>query len=178
MKFTRQDESQTVRFQISPAPSTALGDFHVRALVTSTTWGDGQTFDRGFDVIEYPHIRRQHIYEAADTTLKVLDVRTAPNLAVGYVMGSGDGVAPFIEQLGAKVETSASPDGRHGPVGGEARSGAQLPQQPVVGDAAGIGRYPVRRVEMVIPARPEVPVQAPRGDRQVGPPVLGRGRTP
>ena len=55
-------------------------------------------------MIEYPHIRRQHIYEAADATLKVLDVRTAPNLDVGYVMGSGDEVAPFIEQLGARVE--------------------------------------------------------------------------
>ena len=55
-------------------------------------------------MIEYPHIRRQHIYEAADATLKVLDVRTAPNLVVGYVMGSGDEVAPVIEQLGARVE--------------------------------------------------------------------------
>ena len=34
----------------------------------------------------------------------MLDVRTAPNLDVGYVMGSGDEVAPFIEQLGARVE--------------------------------------------------------------------------
>ena len=38
VKFTRQDESQTVRFQVSPAANAALGDFRVRALVTS---GDG-----------------------------------------------------------------------------------------------------------------------------------------
>ena len=114
VKFTRQDESQTVRFQVSPAANAAPGDFRVRALVTSTAPTGGatagttadaaQTFDRGFEVIEYPHIRRQHIYAAAAATLKVLDVRTAPNLVVGYVMGSGDEVAPVIEQLGAKVE--------------------------------------------------------------------------
>jgi hypothetical protein len=108
LKFTRQDESRTVRFQVSPAANAALGDFRVRALVTSATAGTteagAQTFDRGFEVIEYPHIRRQHIYEAAAATLKVLDVRTAPNLVVGYVMGSGDEVAPVIEQLGARVE--------------------------------------------------------------------------
>jgi len=100
VKFTRQDESQTVRFQLRPAINTPPGEFHVRALVSA----GAQTFTRGFQVIEYPHIRRQHIFEAADATLKVLDVRTAPNLTVGYVMGTGDEVAAFIEQLGAKVE--------------------------------------------------------------------------
>ncbi len=100
VKFTRQDESQTVRFDIRPAPGTAPGEFHVRAWV-----GTGaQTFDRGFQVIEYPHIRRRHIYKAADATLKVLKVKTAPNVTVGYVMGTGDLVPAFIEQLGAKVE--------------------------------------------------------------------------
>jgi hypothetical protein len=73
-------------------------------VVSATPEAGAQLFDRGFEVIEYAHIRRQHIYEPAATNLKVLDVRTAPNLTVGYVMGSGDEVAPFIEQLGAKVE--------------------------------------------------------------------------
>ena len=103
VKFTRQDESQTVRFQVRPADNTAPGEFHVRALVSAGGAG-AQTFTRGFQVIEYPHIHRQHIYAAADATLKVLDVRTAPNLTVGYVMGTGDQVPAFIEQLGAKVE--------------------------------------------------------------------------
>ena len=40
------------------------GEFHVRAVVTA----DGQTFNRGYQVIEYPHIRRQHIYDDADAT--------------------------------------------------------------------------------------------------------------
>ena len=55
-------------------------------------------------MIEYPHIHRQHIYDAADITLKVIDVKTAPHLSVGYIMGAGDQVPPAIEQLGAKVE--------------------------------------------------------------------------
>jgi hypothetical protein len=78
----------------------------VRAIVTS----GGKTFDRGYQVIEYPHIRRQHIYDAADATLKVVDVRTAPNLSVGYIMGVGDQVPPAIEQLGAKVELIGAED--------------------------------------------------------------------
>jgi hypothetical protein len=85
---------------VRPSASAQPGDFRVRAIVSS---GD-KTFDRGFEVIEYPHIRRQHIYDQAEATLKILDVRTAPDLTVGYIMGSGDEVAPVIEQLGARVE--------------------------------------------------------------------------
>ena len=104
--LSRSDESQTVRFAVRPAVGTAAGAYHVRALVKVA----GKTFDRGYRVIEYPHIRRQHIYDSADATLKVVDVRTAPNLLVGYVMGVGDQVPPAIEQLGAKVELIGAED--------------------------------------------------------------------
>jgi LmbE family N-acetylglucosaminyl deacetylase len=98
--LAREDESQTVRFEVRPGANTAAGEFHVHAVASYA----GQRFDRGYQVIEYPHSRRQHIYHAADTLLKVIDVRTAPNLVVGYVMGVGDEVPPAIEQLGAKLE--------------------------------------------------------------------------
>ena len=42
--------------------------------------------------------------------LKVIDVKTAPNLSVGYIMGVGDQVPPAIEQLGAKVELVTAED--------------------------------------------------------------------
>ena len=105
IKFERADESRTVRFDVKPASTASNGEFHVRAAVTA----NGQTFDRGFEVVEYPHIRRYHIYDNADATLKVIDVRVPTNLKVGYVMGVGDQVPPAIEQLGAKVEM-ISPD--------------------------------------------------------------------
>jgi hypothetical protein len=104
--FARGDESLTVRFQVKPAATTAPGEYHVRAVATS----GGQSFDRGYQVIEYPHIDRHHIYDASDTTLKILDVKTTPNLLVGYVMGVGDQVPPAIEQLGAKVEMLSADD--------------------------------------------------------------------
>jgi len=100
VKVARQDEAQTLRFSVKPAPNTVPGEYHARALVSS----GGQTFDRGYQTIEYPHIRRQHIYHDADVTLKVLSVKTAPNLTVGYIVGVGDEVPVAIEQLGVKVE--------------------------------------------------------------------------
>ena len=98
--FSREDESQTVRFQVSPAPGVAAATVPLRAVVSSAA-GD---FRRGFQIIEYAHIRRQHIYRDADVALKVVDLRTTPNLLVGYIMGTGDEVPAAIEQLGAKVQ--------------------------------------------------------------------------
>jgi hypothetical protein len=102
--FSRQDEAQTVRFTIRPGASLQPGDFLVKAVATAGATAGGQAFDRGYQVIEYPHIRRQHIYDQAATTVKVLDVKTAPNMTLGYVMGVGDQVPAAIEQLGVKVE--------------------------------------------------------------------------
>ena len=101
VKFERQDEAQTIRFEVKPGASTTTGSYEVRAIAATT---DGRTFGRGFEVVEYPHITRYHIYDEALTTLKVIDVRTPANLTIGYIMGVGDQVPPAIEQLGAKVE--------------------------------------------------------------------------
>jgi hypothetical protein len=100
VSFTRSDESQTVRFLVKPAANADVAEFHVKAVATAA----GQRFDRGYEVIEYPHITRAHIYGAAQTVVKVIDVRTPPNLTVGYVMGVGDQVPPAIQQLGVKLE--------------------------------------------------------------------------
>ena len=49
----------------------------------------GRTWTRGYDIVEYPHTKRQHIYVPATTTIKALDVQVPPGLSVGYVMGVG-----------------------------------------------------------------------------------------
>jgi hypothetical protein len=100
VRFSREDEPQTVRFQVRPAPDTVPGEYRVVASAAGATG----PFTRGYQTIEYPHIHRQHIYDTASTTLKVIDVAMAPNLKVGYVMGVGDQVPPAIEQLGASIE--------------------------------------------------------------------------
>lgn len=100
VKFAREGETQTVRFAVRPPASATPGEYHVKASVSS----GGASLTRGYQVIEYPHIRRQHIFRDADVVLKVIDVNVAPNLHVGYIMGVGDEVPPALEQLGLNVE--------------------------------------------------------------------------
>jgi len=103
--FTRENESRTVRFEVRPPRGAKPGAYELGATASL----NGRAFTRGFQVIDYPHIRRQHIYGDAEATLKILDVKIPANLTVGYIMGVGDEVAQAIQQLGAKVEM-ISPD--------------------------------------------------------------------
>ena len=60
-------------------------------------------FTSGYQEIEYPHVERRQVIKPAEIAFKVVDVKTAPNLSVGYIEGVGDQVPPAIEQLGAKL---------------------------------------------------------------------------
>jgi hypothetical protein len=98
--LSRENEAQTVRFTVSPASGMTAGDYAIKAVATAAS----RAYDRGYQVVEYSHIRRRQLEVPAVTSLKVTPTRTAPNLLVGYVMGVGDDVPEAIRQLGATVE--------------------------------------------------------------------------
>ena len=100
VEFLREDETRTVRFTVRSAPGAAAGEYRIGATFES----DGELFDRGYQVVEYPHIGRRHLVHTADTVINVIDVELEPGLRVGYVDGVGDEVPPAIEQLGAELE--------------------------------------------------------------------------
>ncbi len=71
--------------------------------ITAEASANGQTFDTGFVPIEYPHITPQRIYHAARVQVNAVDVRLPARLKVAYIQGSGDNVAPMLEQIGVPV---------------------------------------------------------------------------
>lgn len=97
--FTREDEQATVKFTVTPPATPKPGTYPVTAVVTA----DGISSSMGYEVVEYPHIQRRLAPERAQTDVKVIDVRVAPGLRVGYIMGVGDRVPEAIAQLGAEV---------------------------------------------------------------------------
>src|SRR5688572_9993364 len=108
VKFSREDESITVRFTLQPPAAGVLAaaamkpggnQFVVKASVTAA----GQTFAQGYQVVEYPHTTRRHVLVEPTVAVKALNVRVRPNLSVGYVMGVGDEVPAALEQLGVKL---------------------------------------------------------------------------
>ena len=104
--FSREDEERTVRFFVGLPIGLPAGDYVIRSRVSSA----GAIFDQGFQVVEYPHIQPRHLMTAAETSIKVIDVRVASGLLIGYVMGAGDHMPVAIEQLGAQVERLSGTD--------------------------------------------------------------------
>jgi hypothetical protein len=100
ISFSREDESETVRFVVRPAAKAPPGDHTIRAEAVAGT----ETYATGFQVVEYAHVRRRQLEVPASLKMKVMDVRLAPNLTVGYVMGTGDEVPAALRGLGASVQ--------------------------------------------------------------------------
>ncbi len=113
VNFTREDESQTVRFTLRPAAKTPLAQYLVKAIAAAGT----QNFESGFQIVEYPHIRRRQLELPAMVAVKVMDVRLAPSLTIGYVMGTGDEIPAALRGLGATVQLLDADDLAWGDLG-------------------------------------------------------------
>ena len=109
VKFERAEEQATVTFTVTPAAGAQPGEYPVEAAVSALD-NSTTTSTTGYEVVEYPHIHRRHVIAPAHTRVKVIDVRIAPNLRVGYVMGVGDDMPAAIQQLGADVHLIAPPE--------------------------------------------------------------------
>ncbi|HEY3838893.1 MAG TPA: PIG-L family deacetylase, partial [Bryobacteraceae bacterium] len=100
--FAHEDEALSARFQVTAPAQVKTGEYTLRAVVTSTGTGN-EKFSMGYQEIDYPHVQRRQVIKPAEIALKVVDVKTLPNVLVGYIVGVGDQVPPALEQLGARV---------------------------------------------------------------------------
>jgi LmbE family N-acetylglucosaminyl deacetylase len=91
-------QDQSLTFQITPAN---LGEKPYQ--ITAVAEYNGHRYTEGYDVTGYAGLRPYFLYRAATYKLSGIDVKVAPDLKVGYVMGSGDDVPSSLEHLGVHV---------------------------------------------------------------------------
>jgi hypothetical protein len=103
VKFERTEEEVTVSFTVTPAAGLRAGEYAIEGVVSALDGGKA-TSSVGYEVVEYPHIHRRHVVEAARTRVKAIDVKIPPGLRVGYIMGVGDEMPAAIQQLGAELQ--------------------------------------------------------------------------
>jgi LmbE family N-acetylglucosaminyl deacetylase len=101
VQFAREDEEVAVTFAVTMDAGVRPGEYAAESTVSAP---GGMTSTSGYEVVDYPHIHRRHVVQPARTRVKVIDVRIAPGLRVGYIMGVGDEMPAAIEQLGATVD--------------------------------------------------------------------------
>ncbi len=107
--------SGSFTFAVTPTNDTFAGDFVLHAIASE---GEGAVrvggesgqdrFRNDFvttsDIVDYPHIPRGVLARDAAVRISVFPVAADTDLRVGYVMGSGDGGANALRQIGMAVE--------------------------------------------------------------------------
>jgi hypothetical protein len=96
--FARAGERSSHRFIVT-ASSLENRDYQIEAVATVA----GREYRQGYNVIEHRDLETRHLYHPSATLVRGVDVKVAPGLTVGYVMGIGDEVPAGIAQLGASV---------------------------------------------------------------------------
>lgn len=89
--------SQTYTFSITPGDGVKEGQFTARMAI------DGDTLARSRKEINYSHIPIQTYFPPATVKLVNVNVQTRGDV-VGYIMGAGDKVPQFLEQIGYNVQ--------------------------------------------------------------------------
>ena len=88
-------DSEPILFSVTPAASQT-GEYTIQAVAHS----GGHDYQSGWQSIGYPGLRPYNLYKPAQLLTRKVDVKLAPGLRVGYVMGTGDLVPEAIEGLG------------------------------------------------------------------------------
>ncbi|MGH7505663.1 MAG: PIG-L family deacetylase, partial [Longimicrobiales bacterium] len=100
LRFEDEGATRTLSFNVVPPAGLAPGEYALRAVVEAA----GARYDRGYQLVDYPHTRPRALYRDATVDVSAFDVAIAPDLTIGYIEGAGDDGAEAIEQLGATVE--------------------------------------------------------------------------
>jgi LmbE family N-acetylglucosaminyl deacetylase len=96
--LARAGERSHVEFVVSPAGVTAR-DYAIEIVAES----GGRRFAEGYEAIAHRDLETRFLYHPSTARVRGVDVKIAPGLKVGYVMGVGDEVPSGIAQLGVQV---------------------------------------------------------------------------
>jgi LmbE family N-acetylglucosaminyl deacetylase len=94
---TAAGDTEPLLFSVTPTAVKA-GAYTLQAVAHS---GD-RKYESGWQSVGYPGLLPYNIYQSAQLKTRKVDVKLAPGLRVGYVMGPGDLVPDAIEELGAE----------------------------------------------------------------------------
>jgi LmbE family N-acetylglucosaminyl deacetylase len=103
--FTRSGEKSRHEFVVTVAAAAGA-----ESTIAAVATGNGQDFAAGYDTVEHRDLETRYLFHAAKVDVRSVDVKIAPGLKVGYVMGVGDSVPEGIAQLGAKVQLLGAQD--------------------------------------------------------------------
>jgi LmbE family N-acetylglucosaminyl deacetylase len=105
--LTATGDSEPLVFSVTTDDATA-GAYSINAVVHATSNSHTPTpapltphdYTSGWQSVGYPGLRPYNLYKPAQLKTRKIDVKLAPGLRIGYVMGTGDLVPEAIKGLG------------------------------------------------------------------------------
>jgi LmbE family N-acetylglucosaminyl deacetylase len=91
------NEGTPVLFMIHPS-SMSKQSYTLKATANSGNY----EYSEGVETIGYPGLRPYYLYRAAEYRVRAVDVKVAPGVRVGYVMGTGDEVPQALQEIGVE----------------------------------------------------------------------------
>ncbi|HEU4982130.1 MAG TPA: PIG-L family deacetylase, partial [Acidobacteriaceae bacterium] len=82
-------------FTIHPA-ALAAQSYTIKA----TAQSGNSSYSEGVQTVGYPGLRPYYLYRASTYRVRGVDVKVAPHLNVGYIMGTGDDVPHALDEIG------------------------------------------------------------------------------
>jgi LmbE family N-acetylglucosaminyl deacetylase len=89
-------DTEPLVFSVHPAAGIAPRAYAIQAIAHS----GGTDYSTGWQSIGYPGLRPYNLYRPAQLRTRKIDVRLAPGLRIGYIMGTGDLVPDAIAAMG------------------------------------------------------------------------------
>ena len=103
--FSEDGENETVAFQVTPH-SVKTETYQIKAAAQY----NGKTYEEGYEMVGYSGLRPYPYYRPATYTLTGVNVKTAPNLRIGFLPGTGDDLPQALQDLGLSVQILSGAD--------------------------------------------------------------------
>jgi hypothetical protein len=111
IEFTKRGEHAS-EFKVLP-DGAGEGRYRVHAVLSA----NGREFGEGYSLVTRPDIGGFFYYQPAVQRTAIVNVKTPPDLKVGYIMGAGDDIPAVLSQVGLDVTVLANDDIKHGNLG-------------------------------------------------------------
>ncbi len=104
-KLAAAGDAEPIQFLVTPAagpvspqpgPDPIQSPYAIQAVAHSA----GHSYQTGWQAVGYPGLNPYNLYKPAQLLARKVDVKLAPGLRVGYIMGTGDQVPDALEALG------------------------------------------------------------------------------
>jgi LmbE family N-acetylglucosaminyl deacetylase len=104
--FTYEGEMQNFTCTVSIPRVTPETNYQVQAVAEY----NGKEYTEGYRVIAHRDLEPRHLYRLATAEVRGIEVKVAPGLQVGYIMGVGDEMPTALEQIGVDVQMLGAQD--------------------------------------------------------------------